>query len=151
MGNIRLLTIKHLLRCTHAKYPLGTTFLHINRSIACLSPQVYGKALIMQHHPYSTHDRSILSLRDPILLWVMRHYEFSSNSFFVVEFLEFVKDVLSTIIAPKSLHLITRLFLHQCLKITELRDCLIFLLHEEDPTLTRKFIKKYYIVLMFFC
>ena len=74
----------------------------------------------MQHHSWCTHHSLVLPLHDPILLWVMRRYEVSSNSFFVAEVLEFVRDVFSTIISPKSLHLLPRLFLHQCLKLIEL-------------------------------
>ena len=96
----------------------------------------------MQHFSCYTHDRYVLPLYDPILLWVMRRYELYSNSFLAAEVLEFVRDVFSTIIAPKSLHLLPRLFLHQCLKLMELLECFILLLHEEDPTFTRKVIKK---------
>ena len=94
----------------------------------------------MQHRSCCTHDRFVIYFSNPI-----------SNSFFAAEVLEFVRDVLSTIIAPKSLHFLPRLFLHQCFKLKKLRECLIFLLHQVDPTLTRKFINKYHIVLMFCC
>ena len=105
----------------------------------------------MQHRSCCTYNSYVLPLHDPILLWVMRRYEFSSNSFFAAEVLEFVRDVFSTIITPKSLHLRPQIFLHKYLKLKKLRECLIFLLHEEDPTLTRKFINKYHIVLMCCC
>ena len=78
--------------------------MHINRSIACLGPQMHGKALIMQHRPCCTHDRSVLLLNNPILLWVMRCYELSSNSFFAIEVFEFARDVFTTIIAPERFH-----------------------------------------------
>ena len=130
---------------------MRTTVLHINHSVACLSPQVYGKALIMQHCLCSTHDHFVLPLSDPIFLWVMRRYEFSSNSFCAAKLFEFARDVFTTIIAPKSFHLLHRLFLNQGLELTELLVCLALLLHEEDLTLTRKFINKYHIILVLCC
>ena len=111
MGNIRPPTRKCLLGCNHAKYLVRTTVLHIYCSISCLSPQVYGKALVMQHRPYNTHDHSVLLLNKPILLWVMRCYELSSNSFCTAKVLEFARDEFTTIVAPKSLHLLPRFFL----------------------------------------
>ena len=120
MRNIKLLTSKSFFKCTHAKYSMRTTVFHINRNVACLSPQVYGKALIMQHRLCNTHDCSALSLHEPILLWVMRYYEFSSNSLFATEVFEFARDLFTTIIAPESFHLLPRLFLNQCLELTEL-------------------------------
>ena len=105
----------------------------------------------MQHHLCNTHDRSVLSLHEPILLWVMRRYELSLNSFCTAKFLEFTRDEFTTIVTPKSLHMLPRLFLHQCLKLTELRECLALLLREEDPALPRKIIKKYQIVPVLLC
>ena len=105
----------------------------------------------MQHHSCCIHDHSVLPLCDPIFLWVMRHYEFSSNSFFAAEVFEFFRDLFSTIITPHSLHLLPRLFLHQCLKLTELWECLILILDEEDPTSMRKVIKNNHIIPMFRC
>ena len=104
----------------------------------------------MKHRSCCMHNRFVLSFKNTILLWVMRRYQFSSNSFFSIEVLEFVIDLFSTIIVPKSLHLLPQIFIHQCLKLKKLRECLIFLLHEEDPHLTRKLINKNYIVPMFF-
>ena len=101
MGNIRLLTKKRLLGCTHAKYLVRTTVLHIYCSIACLIPQVYGKDLIMQYRLCNTHDHSVLSLSNPILLWVMRCYELSLNSSYAAKVLEFTRDEFTTIVAPK--------------------------------------------------
>ena len=151
MRNIRILTRKRLLGCTHAKYPMRTTAVHIYCSIACLSPQVYGKALIMQHRPCSTHDRSVLPLSNPILLWVMRCYELSSNSFCAAKVFEFATDEFTTIFTPKSLHLLPQLFLNQFLELTELLVCLALLLHEEDPALTRKVNNKYHIIHVLCC
>ena len=94
------ITNESFLECTQAKYSMRTTVLHINHSVACFNPQVYGKALIMQHRPCSTHDRSVLSLCDPILLWVMRRYELSSNSFCTAKVFEFARDEFTTIISP---------------------------------------------------
>ena len=105
----------------------------------------------MQHFSCQTHDRFVLPLCDPIFLWVMRRYEFSSNSFFAKKFLEFVRDVFSTIIAPQSLHFLPCLFLHQCLKLIELWECLIFLLHEEDPSSTRIVVNKNNTIPVFLC
>ena len=43
MRNIRLLTSKIYFRCTHAKYSMRTTVLHINRSVACFHPQMISR------------------------------------------------------------------------------------------------------------
>ena len=151
MGNIRLLTRKRLLGCTHAKYPVRTTVLHIYCSIACLGPQVYGKALIMQHRSCNTHDHSILSLRNPILLWVMRCYELSSNSFYAAKVLEFARDEFTTIVAPKSLHLLPRFFLNQCLNSQNFEYVSLFFCMKKIQHLREKIINKYHIVPVLCC
>ena len=126
MRNIRLLTRKRLFECTHAKYSMRTTVLHINRNVACLSPQMYGKALIMQHCPFCTQDRSVLPLNNPILLWVMRCYELSSNSFCTAKVFELARDVFTTIIAPESLQLLPQLFLNSALNSQNLDNVSLF-------------------------
>ena len=105
----------------------------------------------MHHSSWNTNDHSVLPLCDPILLWVMRHYEFSLNSFFATELFEFIGDIFTTIIAPYSLHLLPRLLLHQCFKLTELWECFALLLHEEDPASMRIDINKYNIITVFCC
>ena len=65
----------------------------------------------------------------------MRHNQLSLNSFFAAEVLEFIGDVLTTIVAPKSLHMLPRVFLHQRFELKKILERLIFLLHEVDPTL----------------
>ena len=105
----------------------------------------------MQHRLCYTHNCFVLSFSDPILLWVMRHNQLSPNSLFATEVLEFIGDIVTTNFTPKSLHILPHVFLHQCFELKKFLERLIFILHEVDPTLSRKIIKKYHIVLVLFC
>ena len=81
----------------------------------------------------------------------MKCYELSSNSFCAAKVLELTRDEFTTIVTPKSLHLLPQFLLNQFLGLTELLVCLALLLHEEYPALTRKIINKYHIVHVLCC
>ena len=105
----------------------------------------------MQHCSCCTHNYSVISFWDPILLWVMRHNQLSLNSFFVIEVLEFIGDVLTIIFTLKSFHMLPHIFFHQCFELTKFWERLTFLLHEVDPTLSRKIINKDHIIHVLWC
>jgi len=70
----------------------------------------------MQHRLCNTHDHSVFPLNNLVLLWVMGSYELSSNTFCAAEVLELARDEFTTIVTPKSLHLLPHSFSTSAMK-----------------------------------
>ncbi len=103
----------------------------------------------MQHCSSYSHNRSVLPFGHPILLWVMGFRQLPFNSFYYVEVLKLLGDILSTIVATRGSYFLSRLFLCQGSELTKPQEGLILLLHKADPTSTRKIINKSNIVPLF--
>ena len=103
----------------------------------------------MQHRPSFPHNRSVLPLGHPILLWVMRCRQLPFNSFRYTEVLKLLRDILSTIVTSQGPDLLPWFFPNQSFELTKLWEVLILLLHETDPAFTRKIINENHIVPLF--
>ena len=105
----------------------------------------------MQHVPNRSNNTIVLPFNHPILLRVMRCYQLSSNAFWCTKVFKLIRHILSIVITFESVNVSTNIFLGKCFKFTKLCERLIFLLHGENPTHTRKIINKYNIILMLGC
>lgn len=106
------------------------------------------QALHIYHSSSSSHNALVLSLSYPFMSWVVGSCHFSLNSLFGTKFLEVIRNILTSIVAHKILHLVVSLFLNWYLEFYKFWEYLILLLHEEDPTLSWEIINKNNIVLM---
>ena len=88
----------------------------------------------MQHLPRYSHNATFLSFIHPILLWVVGCFQLSLNAS-LQNNIKFIRHILTSIISLEILHFIFDFFLNQCLELYEIGECLIFILHEEYPTL----------------
>jgi hypothetical protein len=96
----------------------------------------------MDHGLSSLDDGSILPLYNPILLWVVRHYQLPLDPCFPTKGIKFLGGVLSSIIRSKHFDLLPCLIFNQGFEFFELAQHFILSLHKINPSFVRGIINE---------
>ena len=133
MTKIRLLPRESLLRSHVPQGTMRTPVLQVNSCVAGLCPQEQWQPLIMYHGFGSLYDGSVLPLRNPVLLGVVRNSELPPNACLRTIVNKLSKGVLSSIVRPQGLDLPTCLCLHKSSKLLKPLEDLTLGLQEINP------------------
>lgn len=99
------------------------------------------------HHGFEKFFNEIVfSFSHTIMLWIMGNNQLPLNLNFLIENNKFCRGVLSSVIGPQNLDLLTCQVFRFSFEFLKLSGDFIHSLHEIDPCLTREVINKCYIV-----